>query len=124
MNMPSPKEANSLASIIVGGILTVMGGILLYSYETQGQKLEAQSQRLSEHDKSIGKLEVEEEEHERDAARVDAAVGSINQSMTAVLGEVQGLRSGSEAQTNVLHDLQKRFDDLDSVLRPLHPPGR
>ena len=101
---------------IIGAVLGGVATWLLSTYQFDHTKNWDQAQ-------SIIKLEDDESATNRDLARVQGELASTEANVNIILGQVGSMKTSFEIQTQAFHDLQKKFDDIDSVLRPLRPNG-
>lgn len=120
MNMPMLKESNGWASVI--GAL--VGAVLTFVLTGHRDDARDETAQMRENDQAITTLKVEESSRTNENAKLEGQVSSINQTMGAMAAAIQGLKDGSDTQTNAINDLRKRFDDIDSILRPvIRGPG-
>jgi hypothetical protein len=117
MNVPVFKEgggSNGYLGAALGAGLGILGSWALFTYQFENGKVWDQGQ-------AIIKLQEDESSTLRDVSRLEGDVAATQANMNTILAQVGAMKSSSDAQIEAFHALQKKFDDLDSVLRPFHP---
>jgi uncharacterized membrane protein YvbJ len=109
------KENNPWAGIALGVVLTAIAGYILFVFENQ-------STQISAHDRAISALQADELSTGRDISRLEGAITAMQANVTTMIEQTTSIKASTDAQTEAFHGLEKKVDDLDAWLRPLHPP--
>ena len=120
MNMPVIKDGNgttvAVAGAAVGSVLTFIGAWALFTYQFENGKVWDEGQ-------AIIKLESQENSTEQNVARLDGVVGATQSAVNTILAQIGAMKTSNDLQVEAFHALEKRFDNLDDLLRPLRPNG-
>jgi len=116
---------------VVAAITAILLGLFGIIYQNQVTQLKSQDDKLWADGNDITQLKVTVDNYKTEAAKVEAAIGSINQTLTSIQGSIDSLKGSYDAQTVVignikdgLRDTQKQVGDLNDILRPrAYKPG-
>ena len=101
-----------LAAAIVAGILGAFGAAYM-----------AQNDRLWNDTQDIAQLKVIITNDSTEVNKLEASIGSINQTMASVADSLRGLKDGADNLKDQIHSLQQQVASLEDILRPARGIG-
>ena len=101
-----------LVAAIVAGLFSILFAV----YEFQNNRLWDDANAISE-------LKVTSTNTNNEVSKLEGQLGSINQSLTTIMGSVQSAKDSIDAIKDQLNEVRKQASDLDQLLRPARPPA-
>lgn len=119
------ERVNQVAAVISGSIVSGVIGFFIATYSAnygsqlsaQSNAISAQSAELRAHDLDISDLKSSRISDERDISSMKLDVKALGQ-LAVQLGE---LKQSVDGQTEAIHALQTRVENMGDWIRPIHP---